>query len=152
MANDRLAAVVSVTSRIQLVTEGGWQYSSPLVREQGGKEIPLLDTPDALSMMALIVGDLDLLSRDLYALVEEAKGLGIDAAAMCGVDLATSARVYQQLAMDLGTASQRAIEAMAQSKPAGPGRRRRSNGASASAAPESPSQTSLLSGSDGGEG
>lgn len=146
MANDRLAAVVQCTARIQLLTEGGWQYSSPLVRESGGHAVPLLDTPDALSLVALVVGDLDILSKELFGLVDQAKDLGIDPLAMCQVDLATSARVYQQLAMDLATASQRAIDAMRQ--PAKPERRRRSNGAGStssttSEAPINPNQGKL---------
>lgn len=114
MANDKLAAVVQHISRVQLMTEGGWQYSSPLVRETGGNEVPLLDTPDAISIVALVVGDIDLLSRELFALVDEARTLGIDSIGMCRVDLPGLARIYQQLAMDLGTASQKAIEQLKQ--------------------------------------
>lgn len=143
MANDRLASVVQCTSRIQLLTEGGWQYSSPLVRESGGARIPLLDVPDAISIIALMVGDIDQLSKELFTLIEESKTLGIDPVAMCQVDLPNLARAYQQLAMDLATASQRAIDAMKQ--PVGkPERRRRSNGSSAPAG-SSTNQTSLLS-------
>lgn len=139
MANDKLKAVVTCTSRIQLLTEGGWQYSSPLVRQNGGEKIPLLDTSDAISIIALVAGDVDILSRELSTLVDEAKALGFDPIAMCQVDLATQARVYQQLAMDLATASNRAIDGLKQSGQAKPERRRRSNGASVAA-----SQTSLL--------
>lgn len=114
MANDKLAAVVQHISRVQLMTEGGWQYSSPLVRESGGNEVPLLDTPDAISIVALVVGDIDLLSRELFALVDEARTLGIDSIGMCRVDLPGLARIYQQLAMDLATASQKAIEQLKQ--------------------------------------
>jgi hypothetical protein len=138
MANDKLGLVVRCTSRIQLLTEGGWQYSSPLIREAGGEAVPLLDTPDAISIVSLVVGDLDELSRDLFGLVEVASSLGIDTVAMCQVDLPTQARVYQQLAMDLGSAAQRAVDALRQSATAKPERRRaRANGSSSK-------QTSLI--------
>lgn len=141
MANDKLKAIVTCTSRIQLLTEGGWQYSSPLVRQTGGEAIPLLDTSDAISIVALVAGDVDILSRELFGLFEESKALGFDSLAMCQVDLATQARVYQQLAMDLATATQRAIESLKQS--AQPKERRRRSNGSASAAPAS-NQTSFL--------
>lgn len=149
MANDKLKAVVQCTARIQLVTEGGWQYSSPLVRESGGSEVPLLDTPDAISIVALMVGDIDQLSRELFALVEEAKSLGIDPMAMCSLDLPCLARTYQQLAMDLATASQRAIENMQGSQLANSATRQsrrrgpKANGAGSSTTPAT-NQTSLL--------
>lgn len=143
MANDKLKAIVTCTSRIQLLTEGGWQYSSPLVREAGGDAVPLLNTSDAISIAALVAGDVDILSRELFALVDETKTLGFDPVAMCQVDLATQARVYQQLAMDFATATQRAIEGLKQSAQGKPERRRRSNGASVAPASNT-SQTSLL--------
>lgn len=143
MANDRLASVVQCTSRIQLMTEGGWQYSSPLVRESGGPEIPLLDTPDAISIVSLVVGDIDMLARELSCLVDEARALGIDPVAMCQVDLPGLARAYQQLAMDLGAAAQRAVETMRQ--PPKPERKRR---ASAASVASNANQTSLLPGEE----
>jgi hypothetical protein len=134
MANDRLAAVVQCTTRIQLMTEGGWQYSSPIVRESGGPEIPLLDVPDAISIVSLMVGDIDMLARELSCLAEESRTLGIDSVAMCQVDLPSLALAYQQLAMDLGSAAQRAVDAMRQ--PAKPERRRRANSKQTSLLPD----------------
>lgn len=125
MANEKLNQVVQVVSRIQLLTEGGWQYSSPLIREEGEpRGIPLLETPDSISLVQLVVGDIDQLHRELVRLVEDAKGLGIDTVTICGADIAAQARAYQQLAMDLGTAAQRALETM---REAPAPRRRRAN-------------------------
>lgn len=143
---EKLAAIVTLLSEVRLMLDGGWHYSSPIIRlraVEGPKGEDNLDPcgviierADALSMVAELVSDLDRTSTAIMCLDEQARDLEVDTKVMCGADLALLARVYQKLAQEISRAANDAVDALRPPVPAKPERKRRGLG--------NAGQTSLL--------
>ncbi len=140
---DKLAQIVELLAEVQTVLDGGWYYSSPLIRNGLTTALaagPLVTTPDALSIVAAVVADTADVATYLMRLAERATNLEVDVLALCNADLTLLSRVYLKLSQDISTAANEAVDALRPTeKPEAPRRRARQ---SKSSAPSS-SQTSL---------
>jgi hypothetical protein len=148
LATDRekLNQVVELLAEVRTVLDGGWHYSSPLLRlrraDEGNPNL-LLERADCLSMVAEVISDVDRVSDHLAALSERANALGVDTVILCGADLALLARTYKGLAVSLGNAANDAVDALTTSAPKA--ERKRAPRAPKASTTSSPSnQTSLL--------
>lgn len=114
MNAEKLTQIVALLGHVRTVLDGGYHYSSPFLRSRGdAPELapPVLrEKPDALALLEDVVIDLTSLAQSLDALDDEAKTLQVDTKAMCGVDLPLYAKVYDQLATEVGAAVRNAFE------------------------------------------
>jgi hypothetical protein len=111
---EKLDQIVDALAKVQLLLDGGYQYSSPVLRspELSGNEAPnfLAVEPDGVSLVFAIASDFESVSLMLSELAGKAVALAIDTKMLCGVDLELMARIYEKLAIDLGTAAHAAKE------------------------------------------
>jgi hypothetical protein len=146
---EKLYAIVTLLSEVRLMLDGGWHFSSPIIRLRAA-EAPtgdenldpcgvIIERPDALSMVAELVADLDRTATAIMCLDQQASELEVDTKVMCGADLGLLSRVYQQLAQDVSRAANTAVDALKPPPTTKPERKRRSPTTSSSSA-----QTSLL--------
>ncbi len=138
---DKLSQVVEFLAQVRLILDGGWHYSSPLIRQIPDAPAPLVERPDALSIVADIVKDLDSVSSTLGELATRAIELDVDTVALCRADLGLLARVYQGLAQDVSAAANRAIDQLTIS--AKPERKARTPRQPKASSTNNPAQTSL---------
>ena len=140
---EKLRSIVELLSEVRLMLDGGWHYSSPIVRMRANQpyvktdaqgvleEIVLepcgvvIERPDALSIVAELVSDLDRTSAMLSCLDERAKELGVDTRLMVGADLTLLTRVYAQLTQDISRAANDAVDALKDAPPPRAERKRR---------------------------
>ena len=111
---EKLSQIVTFLAEVRTILDGGWHYSSPLIRahdlaNSGGC---IIERPDALGIVADVVADIDLVSSSLFGMATRATELGIDTVTLCGADLGLLARVYQQLAQDISNAANRAVDTL----------------------------------------
>lgn len=148
MATDRekLNQVVELLAEVRTVLDGGWHYSSPLLRlrraDEGNPDL-LVERADCLSMVAEVISDVDRVSDHLAALSDRANELGVDTTVLCGADLPLLARTYKALAVALGNAANDAVDTLTATAPK-PDRKRAPRAPKASAASSPNNQTSLL--------
>lgn len=138
---EKLSAIVTLLSEVRLMLDGGWHYSSPIIRlraVEGPKGEDNLDPcgvvierPDALSMVAELVADLDRTATSIMCLDEQARELEVDTKVMCGADLTLLSRVYQKLAQDISRAANEAVDALRPPVATKPERKRRGSAATA---------------------
>jgi hypothetical protein len=92
----------------------GWFYKGSYPgRDQS--ECRVTECLDLLGLLAELVGDVQRMGEACEALADEGKELGIppaDLRKLLGVDLARLAAVYTQLAKELSTAGNRAIDSL----------------------------------------
>jgi hypothetical protein len=116
MATDteKLSQIVEFLAEVRTILDGGWHYSSPLIRREASlpQHSMLVERPDALGIVADVVVDLDAVSGTLFAMAARAAELGVDTVDLCGADLGLLARVYQALAQDVSTAANKAVSAL----------------------------------------
>ena len=116
MATDteKLSQIVEFLGHVRIVLDGGWHYSSPLIRAEASlpQHSMLVERPDALGIVADVVVDLDGVSSNLFAMAARAAELGVDTVVLCGADLGLLARVYQALAQDISAAANKAISTL----------------------------------------
>lgn len=132
---EKLAAIVTLLSEVRLMLDGGWHYSSPIIRLRAveapkgeGNLDPcgvIIERADALSMVAELVADLDRTATSIMCLDQQAIELEVDTKVMCGADLALLARVYQKLAQDISRAANEAVTALTPPPATKPERKRR---------------------------
>lgn len=144
MATDKekLEQLVHFLAEVHNVLDGGWQYSSPLIRARriaGGNPSFLVDESDCLSIVAQVVSDIDRASDKLDALATQATELNVDTRSLCGADLPLLAKTYKALAIAIGNAANDAIDALATATPAAKERRPRKTKVA-----QTDNQTSLL--------
>lgn len=128
----KLDEIVRFLADVRNVLDGGWHYSSPLIRlrrsDEGNPSV-LVEESDCLSMVAQVVSDVDRVSDTLDALSTRATELGVNTVQLCGADLPLLARTYKALAIAIGNAANDALDALtataAASKPARKGRQGR---------------------------
>lgn len=101
----KLRQIVQILAEVRTLLDGGWHYSSPIIRTQSEM---LLETPDALGIVNEIVVDLELLSTSLFEVHARTSDLGLNTVELCGADLELLARVYQALSQDIAVAVTRA--------------------------------------------
>lgn len=106
---EKLSQIVEFLAEVRTILDGGWHYSSPLIRT--GPTM-LVERPDALGIVADVVADIDLVSSSLFHMATRATELGVDTVTLCGADLGLLARVYQQLAQDISNGANRAIDSL----------------------------------------
>jgi len=135
---EKLNQIVEFLAQVRSILDGGWHYSSPLIRTRGTM---LVERPDALGIVADVVADVDLVSSSLFQMASRATELGVDTVTLCGADLGLLARVYQQLAQDISNAANRAIETLS---PVPKAERKRATRPKASTPSSPTNQTSLL--------
>jgi len=99
---DKLKATVTLLAEVQRALDGGWYYSSPLVRE-GVFENPAIiqESPGAIGIVRMVAEDVNALATYLLTLQERAVALGIDTCAICGANLSRLAGVHLRLAEEL---------------------------------------------------
>lgn len=146
---EKLSAIVTLLSEVRLMLDGGWHYSSPIIRlravegPKGEENLDpcgvIIERADALSMVAELVADLDRTATAIMCLDQQAIELEVDTKVMCGADLGLLARVYQKLAQDVSRAANEAVDALKPPPSTKPERKRRSPTNASSSA-----QTSLL--------
>lgn len=112
---ERLGRIVELLARLSLLLDGGYQYSSPLVRERfhEGKttlETPLVHHNGFLELLNEVGTDLNHLGAEIRAAQDLAAQLGVDPLALCGADLSALSRVFDGLCLDLVSAVGRARE------------------------------------------
>lgn len=152
MANpntERLAQIVELLGRISTLIDGGYQYSSPLVRDkyQGKYSGPLVHHNGVLELLNSIATDVSHLGAELQAANELATTLGVDTVAMCQADLPVLSRAYDALCIDIVAACVRASEVI--SPPAKQAeRQRRPRKSSSSSATPSDGQSGLFEGAE----
>ena len=123
---EKLARIVQLLAAVRSAVDGGWCYSSPLIRSgtMNGSPAPMFESPDALGVLSVVAADAHDLSNHLSELHHEARDLGVDTVALCSVNLDALAGIYLQLSLEI-QASVRVAQGEAQ--PAAPkpeGRRR----------------------------
>lgn len=111
MNAEKLHQVVELLAQVRMVLDGGWHYSSPILRG-GLPPSMLVERSDALSMVAEVIKDLDAVSSTLFALSSRAEELEVDTKSMCGADLDLQGRVYQKLAQDISRAANEAVDSL----------------------------------------
>lgn len=140
---EKLNQIVEFLAQVRSILDGGWHYSSPLIRT--GDSSPhgtmLVERPDALGIVADVVVDIDLVSSSLFQMATRATELGVDTVTLCGADLGLLARMYQQLAQDISNAANRAIDTVS---PAPKAERKQRASRTPKAAGSATNQTSLL--------
>lgn len=116
MATDteKLNQIVEFLAQVRTILDGGWHYSSPLIRTGDSSPHPvmLVERPDALGIVADVVADIDLVSSSLFQMAARAAELGVDTVTLCGADLGLLARVYQALAQDISNAANKAVDTL----------------------------------------
>lgn len=138
---DKLSQIVEFLAQVRLILDGGWHYSSPLIRQVPDAPAPLIERPDALSIVADVIRDLDGVSSTLGELATQAVALNVDTVALCRADLGLLARVYQGLAQEISTAANHALEQL--TAPAKPERKPRTPRQPKASGTSNPAQTSL---------
>lgn len=140
---EKLSQIVEFLAQVRTILDGGWHYSSPLIRTSDSSPhgTMLVERPDALGIVADVVADVDLVSSSLFQMAARATELGVDTVTLCGADLGLLARVYQQLAQDISNAANRAIDTLS---PAPKAERKRATRAPKASASSPTNQTSLL--------
>jgi len=134
----KLRQIVQILAEVRILLDGGWHYSSPIIRT---KSEMLLETPDALGIVNEIVVDLELLSTSLFEVHSRTSDLGVNTMELCGADLELLARAYQQLSQDIAMAVTRANDLLMPA--AKPERKRAARTPKTSpSSPSSPSSTS----------
>lgn len=146
MATDteKLSQIVEFLAQVRTILDGGWHYSSPLIRHESNEtRVTLVERPDALGIVADVVTDLASVSSVLFTLEERAKELNVDTVVLCQADLGLLARTYQLLAQEISNAANRAIDALTVTTPKA---ERKRAPRTPKASPSSPPthQTSLL--------
>lgn len=141
---EKLSQIVEFLAQVRTILDGGWHYSSPLIRHESNEtRVMLVERPDALGIVADVVTDLVSVSSVLFTLEERAKELNVDTVVLCQADLGLLARTYQQLAQEISNAANRAIDALTAAAPKVERKRApRTPKASTSSSPTN--QTSLL--------
>ncbi|MFA5053795.1 MAG: hypothetical protein WC565_07040 [Parcubacteria group bacterium] len=146
MATDteKLSQIVEFLAQVRTILDGGWHYSSPLIRHESNEtRVMLVERPDALGIVADVVTDLASVSSVLFTLEERAKELNVDTVVLCQADLGLLARTYQLLAQEISNAANRAIDTLTVTAPKAERKRApRTPKASPSSSPTH--QTSLL--------
>jgi hypothetical protein len=116
MNAEKLVKVCELLGKLRTTLDGGWYYSTPLLRTHDAVPVEWSDIwqskPDALSIVAEVVADLDRISATLHELTAQAAELQIDTVQVCGADLGLLARVYTQLAQDVSASANKAVEAL----------------------------------------
>lgn len=116
MATDteKLSQIVEFLAEVRTVLDGGWHYSSPLIRNDPSRPLHpmLVERPDALGIVADVVVDLDGVSGMLFGMAARAAELGVDTVTLCNADLGLLARVYQALAQEISAAANKAISTL----------------------------------------
>ena len=137
---EKLSAIVTLLSDVRQMLDGGWHYSSPVIRLRAVRPIGeenfdpcgvVIERSDALSIVAEIVSDLDRTASTIACLDMQATELEVDTKVMCGADLALLARVYQKLAQDISRAANEAIDQLRPPVATKPERKRRGSAATA---------------------
>ena len=115
---EKLSQIVEFLGQVRTVVDGGWHYSSPIIRHESNEtRIMVVERPDALGIVADVVTDLARVSSVLFSLEERAKELGVDTLVLCQADLGLLARTYQILAQDISNAANRAVDALTVAAP-----------------------------------
>jgi len=141
---EKLSQVVEFLAQVRTILDGGWHYSSPLIRHESNQtRVIVTERPDALGIVADVVTDLASVSSVLFTLEERARELDVNTVALCQADLGLLARTYQVLAQDISNAANRAIEALTAAAPKAE-RKRAPRAPKASASSSSSNQTLLL--------
>jgi hypothetical protein len=112
---ERLGQIVELLARLCLLLDGGYHYSSPLVRERFHEGKTTLETPvvhhnGLLDLLQDISHDLNHLGAEIRAAQDLAAQLGVDPVALCGADLPALGRAFDGLCLDLVTAVGKAHE------------------------------------------
>lgn len=112
---ERLGQIVELLARLSLLLDGGYQYSSPLIRQRFAEgrttlETPLLHHNGLLDLLNEVGNDLNHLGSEIRAAQDVATQLGVDSVALCGADLPALGRAFDGLCLDLITAVGKARE------------------------------------------
>jgi hypothetical protein len=117
---DRLSQITNLLARVRTLLDGGWHYSSPLVRgshaEHYGNQ-PLVERPNALDVLESVAQDLDHLSQELATANDTANELKLDTMVLCQANLELLATIYMNLSIELYSALAKARESLAETKP-----------------------------------
>jgi hypothetical protein len=141
---EKLSQIVEFLAEVRTILDGGWHYSSPLIRHESNQtRVMVIERPDALGIVADVVTDLASVSSCLYSLDQRAKELDVNTVVLCGADLELLARTYQALAQEISNAANRAVDTLTAAAPKVE-RKRAPRAPKASASSSPTSQTSLL--------
>lgn len=111
MNAEKLKEIVNLLAQVRSLLDGGWHYSSPLIRDEPNLQ-GLLERADALGMVVEIGTDLGMLAAALGASSEKAKELDVDTRQLCGADLALLSKTYGELSAAVSTAATAALEVL----------------------------------------
>ncbi len=145
---ERLAQIVKLLARISMLIDGGYQYSSPLVRENYGDKYagPLVHHNGVLELLNAVATDVGHLGAELQAANELATSLGVDTIAIFSADLPALARACDALCIDIVAACVRASDTISPAK--APERTRRARTKALASSPPPDGQSGLFSNGD----